>query len=113
MLLGLDFFPLREEQITQDLKDKQKSAKENHGDPKYGFEPRQQLNLDELKKVQEKYVQVTQKEADFNKLAQYMQLQDQKIIQLQTVIMQMQKEFSTVLQNQQSQINQLQQSSYY
>ena len=71
------------------------------------------INLDELKKVQEKYVQVTQKEADFNKLAQYMQLQDQKIIQLQTVIMQMQKEFSTVLQNQQSQINQLQQSSYY
>ena len=36
--------------FTQDLKDKQKSAKENHGDPKYGFEPRQQLNLDELKK---------------------------------------------------------------
>ena len=54
-----------------------------------------------------------QKKAYFNKLAQYMQLQDQKIIQLQTVIMQMQKEFSTVLQNQQSQINQLQQSSYY
>lgn len=53
------------------------------------------------------------KKQSFNKLAQYVQLQDQKIIQLQTVIMQMQKEFSTVLQNQQSQINQLQQSSYY
>ena len=71
------------------------------------------VSLDELKKAQEKYAQVMQKKADFNKLAQYVQLQDQKIVQLQTVIMQMQKDFSTVLQNQQAQINQLKQSNYY
>ncbi len=71
------------------------------------------ISLDELKKAQEQYSTVIEKRNDFNQLSQFVQLQDQKIIQLQTVIMRMQKEFSTVLQQQQDQISQLQQSNYY
>ena len=71
------------------------------------------VSLDELKKRQEQYTEVLQKRNGFNQLAQYIRLQDQKIVELQTVIMQMQKEFSRVLQNQQTQINQLQKSNYY
>ena len=71
------------------------------------------MSLEELKKSQEQYAKVMQKKRSFDKLSQYVQLQDQKIVELQTVIMQMQKELGRVLQKQQTQINQLQQSNYY
>ena len=74
------------------------------------------VSLDELKKSQEQYATVMQKKRGFEQLSQYVQLQDHKIVELQTVIMQMKKEFGRVLQNQQNQqtqINQLQQSNYY
>ncbi|MFT4693145.1 MAG: hypothetical protein ACI8TE_000033 [Francisella sp.] len=71
------------------------------------------VDLEELKKSQKQYAKVMQKKRGFDELSQYVQLQDQKIVELQTVIMQMQKELGRVLQNQQTQINQLQQSNYY
>jgi len=71
------------------------------------------VSIKELKKSHEQYAKVMQKKMELNRLTQYIQLQDKKIAELQTVIMQMQKETARVLQNQQTQINQLQQSNYY
>ena len=71
------------------------------------------ISLEELKKSEEQYAKVMQKRNGFKQLAQYVEIQDQKIVELQTVIVQMQKELTRVLQNQQAQINQLQQSNYY
>ncbi|AXA34224.1 hypothetical protein [Francisella adeliensis] len=71
------------------------------------------INLEKLKESQQKYNQVMQKNANIDRLVQYVGLQDKKIVQLQQMIMQMQKEFSVVLQQQQAQINSLKQSAYY
>ncbi|AIT10192.1 hypothetical protein LO80_09570 [Candidatus Francisella endociliophora] len=71
------------------------------------------VNLDQLKKAQEKYTKYMHKKASMKKLVKYIQLQDQKIVQLQTMMMQMQKEFAHALQQQQVQINQLSQAYYY
>lgn len=71
------------------------------------------INLKELQKMQEKYKQVMQKKANLAKLTKYVQMQDKKIIQLQTTMVQMQNKFFATLQNQQAQIDQLKQANYY
>ena len=71
------------------------------------------INLEKLQETQQKYTQVMQKNANMDKLVQYVGMQDKKIIQLQQIVMQMQKEFAVALQRQQVQINNLKQSAYY
>lgn len=71
------------------------------------------VNLEQLKNAQQKQAQYQHKNATIDNMVKYIQLQDQKIIQLQTAMMQMQKQFANALQQQQIQINQLKQAYYY
>lgn len=71
------------------------------------------VNLEQLKNAQQKQAQYQHKNATIDNMVKYIQLQDQKIIQLQSAMMQMQKQFANALQQQQVQINQLKQAYYY
>lgn len=71
------------------------------------------ISLEKLQESQQKYNQVMQKNVSIDKLVQYVGLQDKKIMQLQQMIMQMQKEFTVALNRQQMQINKFKQSAYY
>lgn len=71
------------------------------------------VDLAQLKESQEKYAKYMHTKNTVKRLEAYTKIQDQKIAQLNAMMMQMQKEFSYVLQQQQAQINQLKQGSYY
>ncbi|WP_150467734.1 SH3 domain-containing protein [Francisella sp. SYW-9] len=71
------------------------------------------VSLDQLKQAQQKYASYMQNKDTIKKLVEYTAVQDQKIAQLHAMMMQMQKEFATVLQKQQVQINQLSKAYYY
>lgn len=71
------------------------------------------ISLDQLKQSQQKYAKVMHKKNTIKRLAEYTKLQDQKIVQLQTMMMQMQGDFAKALKQQQMQINQLKQAYYY
>ncbi|QIV95843.1 hypothetical protein EDC55_10528 [Allofrancisella inopinata] len=70
------------------------------------------INLEELKKAQDRYAKRMYKQNLVQKLEQDNKIQAQQIIELQRVIVRMQKDFSMALQNQQIQINQLKQAIY-
>ncbi|MED7819339.1 MULTISPECIES: hypothetical protein [unclassified Francisella] len=71
------------------------------------------VSLDQLKQAQQKYASYMQKKDTIEKLVAYTNMQDQKIAQLNVMMMQMQKEFAYALQKQQAQINKLNQAYYY
>jgi hypothetical protein len=71
------------------------------------------VSLDQLKQAQQKYASYMQKKDTIKKLVEYTAVQDQKIAQLHAMMIQMQKEFANVLQQQQAQINQLSKAYYY
>ncbi|QIV94720.1 hypothetical protein [Allofrancisella frigidaquae] len=70
------------------------------------------INLEELKKAQDRYAQQMYKKNLMQKLQQDNQAQSQQIAELQGIVVRMQKDFSVALQNQQIQINQLKQAIY-
>ena len=67
------------------------------------------VNLTQLKNAQEEYNKEMFQENTIKRLVAYQQAQDDKISQLQTTILKMQKNFGEVLSRQQMQINQLKQ----
>ena len=67
------------------------------------------INITQLKIAQEVYKKEMFQKNTLKRLVAYQETQDNKIIQLQTTIIQMQQEFGAVLQRQQIQINQLKQ----
>ncbi|MFC4891837.1 hypothetical protein ACFPDQ_02075 [Pseudofrancisella aestuarii] len=70
------------------------------------------INMEELKKAEEAYMKQNQKKIMFQQMISHIDSQDRRIGQLEAQMVQMQKEFVSVLQAQQQQINRLKQAYY-
>ena len=71
------------------------------------------ISLDKLKQTQEKFAKYMNKQNTIKRLEEYTKVQNQKIVQLNAMMIQMQQDFAYALEQQQTQINQLKQAYYY